>query len=897
MKANKILSFVLALVMTVSTLVAGTYVSAEESLYKDVKTTRWSYEDIKYVTEEGLMTGTGEGIFAPAETMTRAMVVTVLYRLQGSPEVQYTAIFSDVKDGTWYTDAVIWAASYGIVNGVGDRKFAPMKAVTREELATIIMRYAPLEFIKTEERADLTVYSDYGKVHDYAKDALSWANAIGLITGVTATTLEPRGNATREQFATILRRFKEFDGYKYLLAYNEPAGFSTYTEKEYPLVKDADIYVAVDGNDANPGTLDAPIASFARAKEMVREKKATATEEIKVAFKAGNYGSLDNLTFTAEDSGTEAVPITYCAYGDGDVIFTNGVLISGDEFKPIDDSDDMAFPEASRDKIMKVSLAGKFDNFKNTNILFSSTGVCWEARYPNKNPDGTDNCFIDFTTRVEEEGKEEYEYDKLLCQGILIKVLNGFSTYEGMKITGFLRTGWYVDTFAVKSYDKATNILTLDFDNSGFESGYPITRHPLAYEDRMDDTVFFHNLAELMDAEGEYWFDTDTKQLYVYAPDGDYAISQGGTFMTLDEGAEYISFVGLEFNTSAADAVNVESNHITFKLCTLGNVAGECVIRAYKVNNFTARECEFYNFVSLGIDLRSDTSRRLLISGNNVIENNYFHDFTLPQYFDGSAIRIERDVAGSIAHNYFENGGHGAIRFNECIDLEIEYNVFDRMMMTTQDFGAVYTWETAAYRDNKIRYNIFMHGGYAGIYLDDGTCGQQVYGNIFFEEGIQDIILNGGRENDVHDNVHIKSNWYTWNKGLYLYITDWSPEEVVDDASYNSLMNNIVKEGDKGYDLWKDRWPIMYSYNIDPSKLGDVECLFTPIQYIRNEYFFDDKEPQGFSDWQLEYGVIEDIRYFPLDENPIFTDPTHGDYSIREGADILDNHFYEIGRY
>ena len=110
-------------------------------------------------------------------------------------------------------------------------------------------------------------------------------------------------------------------------------------------------------------------------------------------------------------------------------------------------------------------------------------------------------------------------------------------------------------------------------------------------------------------------------------------------------------------------------------------------------------------------------------------------------------------------------------------------------------------------------------------------------------------------------------------------------------------MNNIVKEGDEGYALWKDRWPIMYSYNIDPSKLGDVECLFTPIQYIRNEYFFDDKAPQGFSDWQLEYGVIEDIRYFPLDENPIFTDPTHGDYSIREGADILDNHFYEIGRY
>ena len=100
MKANRILSFVLALVMTVGTLIAGTAVSAEESLYKDVKTSRWSYEDIKYVTEEGLMTGTGNGKFSPAEAMTRAMVVTVLYRLQGSPEVDYTGIFTEVKKGT-----------------------------------------------------------------------------------------------------------------------------------------------------------------------------------------------------------------------------------------------------------------------------------------------------------------------------------------------------------------------------------------------------------------------------------------------------------------------------------------------------------------------------------------------------------------------------------------------------------------------------------------------------------------------------------------------------------------------------------------------------------------------------------------------------------------------------
>ena len=114
------------------------------------------------------------------------------------------------------------------------------------------MRYAPMEYIITEERADITDYADYKRVHDYAKDALSWANAIGLITGKTADTLAPREGATREQFAKILRCFKEYDSYKYELVYNTPKPLSTYTEPDYPLVTDADIYVAVDGNDANP---------------------------------------------------------------------------------------------------------------------------------------------------------------------------------------------------------------------------------------------------------------------------------------------------------------------------------------------------------------------------------------------------------------------------------------------------------------------------------------------------------------------------------------------------------------------------------------------------------------------------------------------------------------------
>ena len=211
---KRLLSFVLCLLMLTSILFIGTG-AAEVSPYSDVKPKRWSYADIMYVSERGLMTGTSATKFAPAETMTRAMVVTVFYRLEGEPAVEYQPTFKDVKEGKWFTDAILWAAENKIVNGTGEGKYEPMANVTREQLATIIKRYADFKLVITDDTADITGYADYKRVHDYAREALSWANAVGLITGKTETTLAPREGATREQFAAILKRFKEYDAYKY----------------------------------------------------------------------------------------------------------------------------------------------------------------------------------------------------------------------------------------------------------------------------------------------------------------------------------------------------------------------------------------------------------------------------------------------------------------------------------------------------------------------------------------------------------------------------------------------------------------------------------------------------------------------------------------------------------
>ena len=175
--------------------------------FGDVKSADWFYNDVKYVYDKGMMAGTAADVFAPNATTTRAMIVTILYRLEGSPAVTGTGAFVDVPAGQWYTDAVNWAAANQIVKGTSATTFAPNDSITREQMAAILYRYAQYKGYDVTKKADLSGYSDNGQVSAYAKDALAWANAAKLINGVTNTTLAPQGNATRAQVSAILHRF------------------------------------------------------------------------------------------------------------------------------------------------------------------------------------------------------------------------------------------------------------------------------------------------------------------------------------------------------------------------------------------------------------------------------------------------------------------------------------------------------------------------------------------------------------------------------------------------------------------------------------------------------------------------------------------------------------------
>ncbi len=174
--------------------------------FTDVNEGDWFYDVVLYAYDNGLMTGTSADAFAPNQTTTRGMIVSMLARLEGVTSAE-DAGFADVAANDWYATAVNWAASVGVVNGYEDNTFRPNAPITREQMAAILYNYADYKGYDVSARADLSDYADAASISSWAEDVLAWANAEGLINGMTATTIDPQGATTRAQTAAMFERF------------------------------------------------------------------------------------------------------------------------------------------------------------------------------------------------------------------------------------------------------------------------------------------------------------------------------------------------------------------------------------------------------------------------------------------------------------------------------------------------------------------------------------------------------------------------------------------------------------------------------------------------------------------------------------------------------------------
>ncbi len=177
--------------------------------FSDVAEAHWYYADVKYVSDNNLMNGVADTTFAPNALLTRAMLVTILYRNEGEPAVNRSIPFADIDMGAYYANAVIWAQQNGIVNGISETEFAPNNNITREQIATIIFRYAQYKGMDAVTLEENLHFTDSNEISEYAVSAMNWAVGTGLLKGKTDSTLNPLDNATRAEIAAILHRFIE----------------------------------------------------------------------------------------------------------------------------------------------------------------------------------------------------------------------------------------------------------------------------------------------------------------------------------------------------------------------------------------------------------------------------------------------------------------------------------------------------------------------------------------------------------------------------------------------------------------------------------------------------------------------------------------------------------------
>ena len=177
--------------------------------FTDVNEADWFYENVKYAVENKLMNGVSADKFAPNDTLTRAMLVTVLYRNEGEPATNRSIPFADVDMGEYYANAVSWAKQNGIVNGVTENEFAPDENITREQIAAIMFRYAQFNGMEAVTLEDNLHFTDSSEISEYAVSAMNWAVGTGLMKGKSATTINPKDNATRAEIVAIFQRFIE----------------------------------------------------------------------------------------------------------------------------------------------------------------------------------------------------------------------------------------------------------------------------------------------------------------------------------------------------------------------------------------------------------------------------------------------------------------------------------------------------------------------------------------------------------------------------------------------------------------------------------------------------------------------------------------------------------------
>ena len=709
-----------------------------------------------------------------------------------------------------------------------------------------------------------------------------------------------------------------------------PTGTGTYTEKERTKIENADLYIAPDGSDDADGSFDHPLATVEKARDLVRAMDKTGKTGITVALKAGEY-PIRHIEFTARDGGTESCPVTYCAYGDGEVVLNGGVTLDPADFTAVTDeavlsrlTDDakqhvvctdltaLGLTLADWGKLYSVggySTASHYDGDTTGPVpcvLYCNGTPMTTARYP-------DTGFLKVKGIIREgvgresstsnhsqlEGWDDlrnpettiFTVDKKTAERV-----NGYASLDNVWLWTALMYNWADSTTPLKSFD---------YEARTMEPAYVS-----CYGAVPGSTYYIFNVIEELDSPGEWYLDRDNGMLYLY-PDGDLteadiSLSLSTEDLVTVEDASFLRFEGLTLKGTRGGGMVIKADDVTVENCTVTGVSGIGIDMDGYRN--TVSGCELSHIGGTGIYVKGG-ERETLTPGGNRVENCLIHHASEVALTAGSGIWIY-GVGNVCAHNEFHDLPQQAIFYGGNNNI-MEYNLMYDVALLSDDCSAVYSGRRWDCGGSVVRYNVMYNLGDKdhtpnGIYWDDGMSGQTAYGNLIVNCKQNGFLIGGGRDNNVYNNVLINCEtpirYDDRARDGALHAESWFKHSMEGaDMTQNLLAMPWQSE------TWLAAYPYSADWSLDYSDTENPNFIPNPanskvngnlIVHYKGSFGSADESVEHFSD--LSGNAVYKLNAL----KKLFVDPDNGDYTLRDDAPVFDDipgfeplPLSEVGRY
>lgn len=638
-------------------------------------------------------------------------------------------------------------------------------------------------------------------------------------------------------------------------------------------IRMGDFHVAVNGSDDNDGSFAKPFATLQRASMAVRELKQQilkgeieSRDGIVVSIHAGEYQT-NCFHLTEEDSGTAECPITYCSFGDGEVIINGGVTLKYEDFEPIPPEIRKRLHDDAKDEVVQIDLTKYGLTKEDWGKLCPIGKYGTEEKYDDYVPDINCELFVDGRRMtlarypntgfaklggvaeigdVWEYPEQNYYYDwkerrnhyggKYMLSKPFTLRASKWKNFNDIWIYGKFYHDWADSSSPIEKFDL------------GHRSFYP--KYVSRFGAKPGAEYYFYNILEELDAPNEWYLDRENGILYFYPPIT-VELSEARVEMTISrknvicaENVNYITFEGMTLKGTRNDAVSVTGCNNTLRRLTVYGVMGNAIVAKGYRNLVT--ECDISHTGKGGI-LLDGGDFDTLTPGENTADNNLIHDYAEVYTTYCPAVRLD-GVGNVCSHNEIYNAPHAAV-FYYGNDHLVEYNHIHDVVLRSSDAGAIYSGQSWTRYGCVIRYNCIYNIGSEGfrpdaIYFDDMLSGQTAYGNLIVNAKKNGIMIGGGRDIHVYNNILV-------NNGRSIFYDDRARDGLLNDGWANRAVNDYENSNmwkdlrSKPYqdDIWAAKYPRLAAITHDFDDVDDPNFAPNPaFSQIYNNLIIDPKQ-------------------------------------------------------